>query len=46
MAGIGSKTDDLEDIVFRRDDNSFSDMSGKTHKVINETANAKGATNE
>ena len=46
MAGIGSKTDDLEDIVFRRDDNSFSDMSGKTDKVINETANAKGATNE
>ena len=45
MAGIGSKTDDLEDNR-ERENNSFSDMSGKTHKVINETANAKGATNE
>ena len=26
MAGIGSKTHDFDDIVFRRDDNSFSDV--------------------
>ena len=32
MAGIGSKTHDFEDMVFRRDDNSFTDV-GKTHKV-------------
>ena len=26
MARIGSKTHDFEDIVFRRDDNSFTDV--------------------
>ena len=26
MAGIGSKTHDFEDIVFRRDDNSITDV--------------------
>ena len=42
MTGIGSKTHDFEDIVFRRDDNSFTDVGEKPQSSCTEVRENPG----
>ena len=42
MTGIGSKTHDFEDIVFRRDDKSFTDVGEKPQSSSTEVKENPG----
>ena len=42
MTGIGSKTHDFEDVVFRRDDNSFTDVGEKLQSSCTEVRENPG----